>query len=165
MYGAYQFPEKLGRLNAAGIFSYNSSRPFTLGINGNDRNLDDVNNDRPNFSGNLNAIEWRKPGASLDQALVNGFSLPTIGTSGNLGRNAGNGPGQWQLSLRLSRNFRLGEHRHLTPQVEVFNPSNSTVYAFGAEYVDYVPSSLGDFLTPGRVLKPRTLRLGLRFDF
>lgn len=165
LHGTYHFPVWLGRLNAAGIFTFNSSRPFTLGVNGNDRNLDDVNNDRPNFSGEQKAIGWRRPGATLDQSLFNAFSLPAIGTSGNLGRNAGRGPGQWQLSVRLSRNFRLGEHRHLTPQVEVFNPSNATVYAFGAEYVDYVPSSPGDFLTPARVLKPRTMRLGLRFDF
>ncbi|HZS03409.1 MAG TPA: TonB-dependent receptor [Blastocatellia bacterium] len=163
--GTYQFPAMLGRINAAGIAIIHSPRPFSIGINGNDRNLDDVSNDRPSFSGDPGAIHWRRPGEFLDQSLVNAFSLPTIGATGNLGRNSGRGPVQWNLSLRLSRNFRLSEHRRLTPQVEVFNPSNSTVYAFGAEFVDFNPSSLGDFLTPSRVLKSRTMRLGLRFDF
>ncbi|HWQ34839.1 MAG TPA: TonB-dependent receptor [Blastocatellia bacterium] len=163
--GTYQCPVMPGRISVAGIFTISSARPFTPGINGNDRNLDDVNNDRPNFTGTTDKIRWRRPGQPLDPSLVSAFSLPTIGTSGNLGRNAGRGPAQWQLSLRLSRRFRLGERRELTPQIEVFNPSNSTVYAFGAEFVDYVPSSLGSFLTPARVFRPRTLRVGLRFEF
>ena len=163
--GVYQLPRVLGRINAAGILTVSSARPFTIGANGNDRNLDDVNNDRPNFSGNAAEIRWRKPGESLAPALFSAFSLPTIGTSGTLGRNTGRGPAQWQLSLKLSRRFSLGEHRHLIPQVEIFNPSNSTVYAFGAEFVDYVPSSPGDFLTPPRAFRARTIRLGLRFDF
>jgi hypothetical protein len=165
LHGTIQLPAILGRLSAAGVFTINSGRTFTLGINGNDRNLDDVGNDRPNFSGDADGIIWRRPGQILAESLVNAFSLPTIGSSGNLGRNAGRGPAQWQLSLRLSRRFNFGEHRRLTPQLEIFNPSNSTIYAYGAEFVDYVPSSLGDFLTPQRVLRPRTIRLGLRFEF
>lgn len=165
IYGSYQFPRLLGQLQMAGTFRINSSRPFSLGINGNDRNLDDVNNDRPNYSGNPNNIEWRNPGATLDQSLASAFSLPTIGSSGKLGRNAGRGPLQWQLNLRFSRQFSFGERRRLTPQLEVFNPSNSTVYSFGAEFVDYIPSSPGSFLVPRRTFKPRTIRLGIRVDF
>ncbi len=163
--GLYVLPKALGRINAAGILTVSSARPFTLGANGNDRNLDDVNNDRPNFTGDAVAIRWRKPGEPLDPSLFGAFALPTIGTSGTLGRNAGRGPAQWQFSLKLSRRFSLGEHRHLMPQVEIFNPSNSTIYAFGAEFVDYVPSSPGGFLTPPRAFRARTIRLGLRFDF
>jgi hypothetical protein len=51
------------------------------------------------------------------------------------------------------------------PQIEVFNPFNSTIFSFGAEFVDFVPSSLGNFLAPARTLKPRTMRVGLRFEF
>ena len=69
------------------------------------------------------------------------------------------------MNLRASRLFNVGEHRKLTPQVEVFNPLNSTVFNFGAEYVDFAPNSLGDFLVPSRTLKARTMRLGLRFEF
>jgi hypothetical protein len=163
--GAYHFPAALGRLDLAGVLNLSSSRPFSLGVNGNDRNLNDVNNDRPNFSGDLGAIHWRRPGATLDSALTAAFALPAIGSSGNLPRNAGRGPGAYTLNLRLSRRFDLGERRRLMPQIEVFNPFNSTIFSFGAEFVDFVPSSLGDFLAPARTLKPRTMRVGLRFEF
>ncbi len=163
--GSYKFPPALGHINLAGILTMSSSRPFTLGIGGNDRNLDDVGTDRPNFSGNTNQLGWRRLSETLDQNLVAAFSLPTIGSVGNLPRNAGRGPMLHSMNLRASRLFNLGEHRKLTPQVEVFNPLNSTVFNFGAEYVDFAPNSLGAFLVPSRTLKARTMRLGLRFEF
>jgi hypothetical protein len=161
----YHTPAGLGAIDLAGIFTASSPRPFNLGINGNDRNLDDVSNDRPNFSGDLGAINWRRSGAPLDAALASAFSLPPIGSAGNLPRNAGRGPAQHTLSLRAARVFRLGERRRLTPQVEVFNPLNSTVFNFGAEFVDFTPTSLGGFLTPVRTLRARTMRAGVRFEF
>ena len=163
--GSYQFPRALGSLNLAGIFSASSSRPFALGIGGNDRNLDDVGTDRPNFTGDLSKIGWRRLSETLDPNLVTTFSLPTIGSVGNLSRNAGRGPGQHTINLRASRVFNLGERRKLTPQIEVFNPLNETIFNFGAEFVDFSPTSLGNFLAPARTLKARTMRLGLRFEF
>jgi hypothetical protein len=163
--GSYQFPRNLGSINLAGIFSASSSRPFALGIGGNDRNLDDVGTDRPNFTGDLRKIGWRRLSETLDQTLVSAFSLPTIGSVGNLPRNAGRGPGQHTINLRASRVFNLGERRKLTPQIEVFNPLNETIFNFGAEFVDFAPPSLGSFLAPARTLKARTMRLGLRFEF
>lgn len=161
--GSYQLP--LAKINLAGIFTLSSARPFSLGVGGNDRNLDDVGTDRPNFSGDLGQISWRGLSETLDQNLLAAFSLPSIGSVGNLPRNAGRGPSQHTVNLRASRVFGLGERRKLTPQVEVFNPFNSTVFNFGAEYVDFSPNSLGDFLVPPRTLKARTMRLGLRFEF
>jgi hypothetical protein len=163
--GSYEFPRVLGSLNLAGIFTASSSRPFALGIGGNDRNLDDVGTDRPNFTGDLQQIGWRKLSEPLDQNLVAAFSLPTIGSVGNLPRNAGRGPGQHTINLRGSRVFNFGEGRKVTPQIEVFNPLNQTIFNFGAEFVDFAPTSLGNFLAPARTLKARTMRLGLRFDF
>lgn len=161
--GSYQLP--VTKIQLAGIVTMSSSRPFTLGIGGNDRNLDDVGTDRPNFTGDLQKIGWRRLSETLDQNLVAAFSLPTTGSVGNLPRNAGHGPGQHTINLRASRLFDLGERRKLTPQVEVFNPFNATVFNFGAEFVDFSPTSLGNFLVPSRTLKARTMRLGVRFDF
>ncbi len=163
--GSYQFPKALGKIHLSGIVSASSSRPFALGIGGNDRNLDDVGTDRPNFSGDVNQINWRKFSEALDQNLFAAFSLPTIGSVGNLSRNAGQGPGQHTINLRASRVFGFGERRKLTPQVEVFNPLNETIFNFGSEYVDYTPTGLGNFLVPSRTLKARSMRLGLRFEF
>lgn len=163
--GYFQTPRMIGGMKLAGTLNFASARPFSISANGNDRNLDDVDNDRPNFVGDLDSIRWRNPSSSLNQTLADSFSLPTIGTVGNLPRNAGRGPASYTLNLRLSRAFHITERHNLEFQIEAFNPLNSTVFSFGAEYVDYGPSILGDFLTPHRTVKPRTLRAGLKFDF
>jgi hypothetical protein len=161
--GVYDSP--FWRVKLAGTFAFSSARPFNISANGNDRNLDDVDNDRPNFAGDLRAINWRRPGASLQARLAEGFSLPTIGTVGDLPRNAGRGPAGYTLNLRLSRTFTLAERRTLEFQIEAFNPLNSAVFSFGAEFVNFTPAGLGAFLTPQRTVKPRTMRVGMRFGF
>ena len=163
--GYFLFPDRLARLSLSGALNYSSLRPFSIGVRGNDRNLDDVNNDRPNFAGDLDRIVWRSPGRTLDPALASGFSLPTIGTAGNLPRNAGRGPGAYTLNLRLAREFKFGESRKAELQIEAFNPFNATIFSFGSEFIDFGATGLGDFLTPRRTVKPRTLRLGLKFEF
>lgn len=163
--GQVRMPGILGRAVLAGTLQLHSAQPFNIGIGGNDRNLDDVNNDRPNYYGKLSAIRWRAPDAALDNQLAGSFELPLLGAAGNLPRNAGRGPWGHSLNLRLSRILRFGEKLRLTPQIEAFNPLNATIFRFGAEFVDYTPNSLGNFLIPQRTVKPRTVRLGLRFDF
>jgi hypothetical protein len=163
--GNYLFPAWLGRLNLSGALNYSSSSPFNISVSGADRNLDDVNNDRPNFTGDLDRIAWRRPGESLDPSLAGAFSLPTVGSSGNLPRNAGRGPARYTINLRLAREFAFGERSRTELQVEAFNPFNATVFSFGSEFIDFGAAGLGDFLTPRRTVKPRTLRVGLKFDF
>lgn len=163
----YQLPRWLAQLMLAGTLNFSSARPFniSLGASGNDRNLDDVNTDRPNFNGNADVLRWRRANQPLANGVTEALSLPTIGTSGNLPRNAGRGPRTHTFNLRLSREFQLAEKRRVTWQLEAFNPFNSTVFSFGAEFVNFNPSSLGNFMVPPRTVKPRTLRLGLRFEF
>src|SRR5262245_53279590 len=163
--GSYLFPAWLGRLNLSGALNYSSSSPFNISVSGNDRNLDDVNNDRPNFTGDLSRIVWRRPGEPLDPGLAAAFSLPTLGSSGNLPRNAGRGPARYTLNLRLAREFAFGEVGRAELQVEAFNPFNATVFSFGSEFIEFGSAGLGDFLTPRRTVKPRTLRVGLTFNF
>jgi hypothetical protein len=163
--GIWQLPSQLGKLAIAGTLNLNSPRPFNLGINGNDRNLDDVSNDRPNYHGPDEKIRWRRPGSFPDPKATGGFSLPLIGESGNLARNAGRGPWQHSLNLRLSRVFPMRERVRFTPQLEVSNPLNTTVFSFGAEFVDFTPTGASGFLVPTRTLKPRMLRIGVRVEF
>ncbi|MFM8393577.1 MAG: carboxypeptidase regulatory-like domain-containing protein, partial [Acidobacteriota bacterium] len=103
-----RLPGRLRDWSLAGILQASSARPFNIGINGNDRNLDDVGNDRPNFSGDPGEIVWQRPGQVNADRLSERFSLPTIGTVGNLPRNAGRGPAIHTLNLRLTRTIRLG---------------------------------------------------------
>lgn len=157
-----RLPRRLRDWSLGGILQVTSARPFNIGMNGNDRNLDDVGNDRPSFTGSIDQLIWRRPGES---AFPGRFSLPAIGTIGDLPRNAGRGPAGYSLNLRLSRQIRLNERIVAHLLAEAFNPLNSTVFSFGAEFVDFNPGRTTNFLVPRRTIKPRTMRLGVRLTF
>ncbi|HEV7890595.1 MAG TPA: TonB-dependent receptor [Pyrinomonadaceae bacterium] len=169
-------PRRLGGLKLASIFRVASGAPFNVSLGGADRNLDDVGNDRPVFVGDANIIRWRRPGSAPDPRLLEAFKLPTIGSTGNLPRNAGLGPALFAFDLNVTREFRLSEHTRLRPTVEFDNVLNKTVYTFGAEFINFDALRPGasaeqqrafadTFLVPTRTLRPRTVRVGLRLDF
>ncbi|HJQ31792.1 MAG TPA: carboxypeptidase regulatory-like domain-containing protein [Pyrinomonadaceae bacterium] len=169
-------PRCLGRLSLASVLRLASGAPFNISIGGADRNLDDVSNDRPSFSGDLHLIRWRRPGEALDTRLLESFRLPSVGQTGDLPRNAGTGPGLFAFDLTLARDFRLSEHARLRPSVEFDNVLNKTVFTFGAEFVNFNalrPAATDEqrrafadsFLVPTRTMRPRTVRVGLRLDF
>ena len=173
---ALDTPRWMWRLRLASILRLASGAPFNVSVGGDDRNLDDVSNDRPAFVGDLRLIHWRRPGEALDPRLVEAFRLPTIGQTGNLPRNAGRGPGLFTFDLNLTREFRLSEHTRLRPTVEIDNVLNKTVFTFGAEFINFDalrPDATDEqrqafaetFLVPTHTLRPRTMRVGLRFDF
>jgi hypothetical protein len=147
----------LGGWQLSPIWRVASGAPFNISLGGVDRNLDDVSNDRPNYSGDLRLLRWRKPGEPLDPRVVQSFSVPQIGQSGNLPRNAGRGPGQFLLDLNVVREIR---HR-VKLSVEFDNVLNKTVFSFGSEFIDLDDS----FLVPKRTMRPRQVRLGLKIDF
>jgi hypothetical protein len=101
-------------------------------------------------------LHWRRPGEPLDPRVVGAFSVPQIGQSGNLPRNAGRGPGQFVLDLNVTR--RIGPARVL---VEFDNVLNKTVFSFGSEFIDLDDS----FLMAKRTMRPRQIRVGLKFNF
>jgi hypothetical protein len=174
--GTLDTSRKLGRLRFATILRLASGAPFNLSLGGADRNLDDVSNDRPNFDGDRRLIRSRRPGEPLRPELANAFSLPDIGRTGNLPRNAGRGPAFFTFDLNITREFRFNERLRLRPTIEIDNPLNLTVYTFGAEFINFTalrPTAstqqrqafLDSFLVPTHTLRPRSMRVGLRFDF
>jgi len=177
--GLFDTPKWLGGLRFSPILRIGSSSPFNIsngGLAPDDRNLDDVNSDRPDFSGNLADIKFRDVNDPVDLNLARAFTLAPIGRAGNLPRNAGNGPKQFIFDLNVSREFRFSERYRLRPQIEFNNVLNATVFSFGAEFINYTaavanptPAQLEElrtgFLVPTRALRPRQIRLGLRFDF
>ncbi len=174
--GTFDTSRALGQLRFAPILRLASGAPFNISLGGVDRNLDDVSNDRPNFIGARNALHWRKPGDPIDPSVLNQFSLPTIGQSGNLPRNAGSGPGQFVFDLNVSREFKLNEKMRMRWSVEFDNVLNATVFSFGSEFIDFNafgPTAtasqrqafIDQFLVTTRTMRPRQLRLGIKFDF
>lgn len=174
--GTFDTPRYLGKLRFSPILRITSGAPFNISIGGADRNLDDVGNDRPIFTGDTRLLHWRRPGDPIDPSLLSLFALPTIGQTGNLPRNAGQGPGQFFLDLNITREFRLNEKMRLRPTLEFDNLLNKTVFSFGSEFIDFnafAPTAtpeqrqafLDSFLVTTRTLRPRQVRLGLRLDF
>jgi hypothetical protein len=177
--GTFDMPYWLAKLRFSPILRIGSSAPFNIS-NGNqppdDRNLDDVSSDRPDFNGSLSSIVFRDVHDPLNLDLARAFTLAPIGRAGNLPRNAGFGPKQFIFDMNVSREFRFSERYRLRPQIEFNNILNATVYSFGSEFINYeavgpnptaaqlLELQLG-FLVPSRAYRPRQIRLGLRFDF
>jgi hypothetical protein len=137
-------------LQLSPVWRVASGAPFNISIGGMDRSLDDVSNDRPNYSGDLRLLRWRRPGEPLD---LLSFSVPPIGQIGNLPRNAGRGPGLFVFDLNVSRDLQISERFRLRPSVEFDNVLNKTVFSFGSEFIDSP--------VPIRTLRPRQIRIGL----
>ncbi len=156
--GLFQVP--LVKLDLAPIISFGSSKPFNIGA-GFDRNLNDIENDRPNFITPIGRPEWRRPASGAVDVKA-ALALAPIGSSGNLPRNYGRGPGTSSINLRASRIFRWREHVRLRPAVDVFNVLNNTVFSFGSEFIDRDDA---DFLIPRRTQRPRTVQLSLKAFF
>jgi hypothetical protein len=171
--GIFSLP---GKVQLSPVWRVTSGAPFNISIGGTDRNLDDVGNDRPNFSGDQRQLRWRKPGSAIGPGVLDSFSLPMIGQSGNLPRNAGVGPGQFLLDLNVTREFSFGERITLRPVVEFDNVLNKTVFSFGSEFIDFnalSPTATDEqrqafsdsFLLATRTMRPRQIRVGLRLEF
>jgi hypothetical protein len=159
--GTFRLPRHLGALQLSPIWRVTSGAPFNISLGGVDRNLDDVSNDRPNFSGDTRLLRWRRPGEPLDPSLTDAFTVPTIGQHGNLPRNAGIGPGLFVFDLNVTREFNLTDRLTLRPTIEFDNVLNKTVFSFGSEFINLDDT----FLVARRAMRPRQIRVGLRVQF
>jgi len=159
--GTFAMPHYFGALQLSPIWRVASGAPFNISLGGIDRNLDDVSNDRPNFSGKTELLRWRKPGQPLDPTLLNSFTIPPIGQSGNLPRNAGTGPGLFVFDLNVTRDFRINDRFRLRSVLEFDNILNKTVFSFGSQFINLDDS----FLVATRTMRPRQIRVGLKVEF
>ena len=162
--GSFNLPRWVGGVELSPIWRVASGAPFNISLGGVDRNLDDVSNDRPNYSGDLRLLRWRKPGDPLNASVPAGFTLPPLGQSGNLPRNAGRGPGLFVFDLNATREFQIKRAR-LKLSVELDNVLNKTVFSFGSEFINFTASSAESLLLATRTGRPRQTRVGLKLEF
>ena len=162
--GSFNLPRYFGGLTLSPIWRVASEAPFNISLGGSDRNLDDVGNDRPNYAGDLRLLRWRKPGDPLDPSIIGGFSLPPLGQSGNLPRNAGRGPGLFVFDLNVTKEVNFGPLK-LRSSIEFDNVLNKTVFSFGSEFINFNSGSNDSFLLATRTGRPRQLRIGLKAEF
>ncbi|HEU4714090.1 MAG TPA: TonB-dependent receptor [Pyrinomonadaceae bacterium] len=160
--GTFGLPRFVGAVQLSPVVRVASGAPFNVSLGGKDRNLDDVSNDRPNYSGDTRLLRWRRPGEPADASLLDAFSVPVIGQPGNLPRNAGIGPGLFVFDLNVTREFHLSERVRLRPVIEFDNVLNKTVFSYGSEFIDFDDDS---FLVAKRTMRPRQIRVGLKVEF
>lgn len=178
-------PRWMGKLRFSPLFRWGSSAPFNLSAGtssgGTDRNLDDLSNDRPSFSGPTDVLTWRVYGSRFPTGAASQLTFAPIGSPGTLGRNAGHGPQLWQFNLNVTREFKISERFKIRPSLEVTNPLNMNVFSFGSNFINLdsigpcinssTPLSVAQqticdgFLAPTRTMTSRRMRLGIRFDF
>lgn len=162
--GTFNLPRYFGGLTLSPIWRVASEEPFNISLSGLDRNLDDVSNDRPNYSGDLRLLRWRKPGEPLDASVLAAFSLPPLGQSGNLPRNASRGPGLFVFDLNVTREFQIKRAR-IRSSIEFDNVLNKTVFSFGSEFINFGSGSNESLFLATRTGRPRQLRIGLKAEF
>jgi hypothetical protein len=112
----------------------------------------------------LRLLKWRKPGEPLNPSILGSFSLPPLGQTGNLSRNAGRGPGLFIFDLNATREFQLRKAR-LRFSIEFDNVLNKTTFSFGSEFINFTASSAESLFLATRTGRPRQLRLGLKTEF
>jgi len=107
------------------IYQQRSGAPLTVFI-GNDQALNGFQSNgatqRPNqvlasaYSDRSSLTNYLNPAA---------FAVPTLGTYGNVGQSSIVGPGYWDWSEAVSREFQVGETKRLEFRAEAFNVTNS----------------------------------------
>lgn len=107
--------EALGGWELAGITTYESGTPFTVGLTGPNHGLAG----RPIVNGQASELktipEW------FDTSI---YSVPVVGFFGNGGRNTIRGPGLGEWDISFYKVFAFGERAHLQLRFESFNAFN-----------------------------------------
>jgi len=124
----------IGGWQLSGIGTFESGRPFTELIQGDQNNTGGSNIDRPNLVGDPNNVPGgRGPNHWFNTAA---FALPAFGTNGNVGRNTLRGPRFDALDVSLVKNNRITETKSLQLRAEVFNSLNHVNFDLPYNTVD-----------------------------
>lgn len=120
----YQFPFQGNRLvtgwQLSGNFTYSSGAPWNPVLAWDQAGNGQNGQERPNIISGVNPIignvnEWGNPAA---------FSVPAVGTLGDLQRNYLSGPDLVDLDLAVLKDTRLSERTRLQFRAEFFNIAN-----------------------------------------
>lgn len=141
----------LGGWQLAGITSYESGTPHSIGLTGPNHGLANRANANGAISLPKNIGEW------FDTSI---YSVPAAGFYGSGGRNTIRGPVLEEWDISLYKQFAFGERTHLQLRFESLNAFNHTNFS-------NLSTSLGsgNFGTVTSALSPRVLQLGARLVF
>jgi len=159
------------------IFSAHTGVPFTAKVNsdiaftGNSRVNSSAGGQRPNFNPipgcSTNPVNSGQPRNYINLSC---FSLPALGTLGDLGRNTLRGPGFVDFDFSLFRNIGLYQERYkLQFRVEAFNVLNHANYGVQTTGV-FSGTNPTPLASAGQLQQPtlttsRQIQLGVKFVF
>jgi hypothetical protein len=144
-----------GGWRLSGIYRYSTGQWLSI-LSGVDRALNGVNSQRAqqvlgNPYGDKTLTKYLNPDA---------FTLPALGTLGNMRTNNVQGPASWQLDVSLSRSFRFRESQRLEVRAEAFNLTNSL--RPGNPNTTWTSPTFGQILTSQ---DPRIMQFALKYVF
>jgi hypothetical protein len=90
------------------------------------------------------------------------FSLPALGTLGNVGSGSIAGPGSWQFDTALTRTFQFRESQKLEFRAEAFNLTNSLRFDDTKLITNFSSSNFGQVTG---ALDPRIMQFALKYVF
>ena len=88
------------------------------------------------------------------------FAIPALGTLGNVQRNSVRGPGSKNVTLALTRNFRLSNTQSFEVRAEAFNAFNW--FQWGNPATAANSATFGQITSAGN---PRVIQLAAKFTF
>jgi hypothetical protein len=118
----------LGGWELSGIASASSGRPIDIlvDVNPTDRSDGVTRNQRPDLVPGQSI--YGTPKTINNWFNINAFAVPAVGTWGSLGRNAGRGPGYYEIDTALEKSTGLTERLKLKFRAEAFNLFNHPIY-------------------------------------
>ena len=155
-----QFANAAARLVASGwrlsgIVSASSGNVMSV-TSGGDRALSGTANQRVNQVGD-NPYGDRTLNNWFNAAA---FAQPALGTYGNSGRNAYEGPGSRSVNLSLVRSFGFLQTHRIEARVEAFNAFNW--FRWGTPISNLSDQNFGRILTAG---EPRIMQFAVKYQF
>jgi hypothetical protein len=144
---------------------------FTV-LSGTDRALTTATGQTANYVGG----DVRSAGPGCNQAPcvqwlnAAAFTIPALGTYGNLGRENVLGPGVFQLNVALSRTFAVWERRTIQVRAEAFNLPNRVNFANPVNTVStptfgQITSDISGNNGLSNSGDPRIIQLAMKFVF
>ena len=167
----------LGNWETSGIFTAESGAPLNVTA-GVDQSKTGIGSDRAQWSG---ASPYQKGACSGTTAACrqwlnrSAFSLPAVGTPGNVGKGQFIGPGFWDWDMSAVKNFPFTERFGMQFRAEFFNTFNHTNFSYNAAGVTSGGTTAGSVTQAnpslasfGEILgaaDPRILQFALKFSF
>jgi hypothetical protein len=159
----------LGGWELSGIASASSGRPIDILVDRSSHDMldGDAKNQRPDL---VPSVSIYPANRTINNWFnINAFAVPAVDTWGNLGRNAGRGPGYYEIDTALQKETAITERLAVKFRAEAFNLLNHPIYGDPASDISS-PASFGVITTPLNtgatgIGTPRRIQFMLRLEF